>query len=169
MGAGWKSRKLTLIIRDVVAEPVITTPDPRRTSNLPAQLTSVIEHDREIEAGCDLLRQPSTRVLTLTGPPGIGKTRLSIQIAAAMQNLFTDGAWFVPLAAISDPALIPSGIAHVLVYASCPAMQWSTRCRSTCETNRHCSCWTTLSIRTDQRQPRCGAVHRTRAGRQTRL
>ena len=93
---------------------------PPRTSSLPAQLTNVIGRDREVATGCELLRQPSTRVLTFTGPPGIGKTRLSIQIAAAMQNQFADGVWFISLATVSDPALIPSSIGHVLGVRELP-------------------------------------------------
>ena len=99
----------------------VPTPDPtRRTSSLPAQLTHVIGRDDEIKVGCNLLLQSSIRVLTLTGPPGIGKTRLSIQIATAMQHQFSEGVWFVSLAALRDPALMPSSIAHVLGVRELP-------------------------------------------------
>src|SRR5262249_1452826 len=54
------------------------------------------------------------RLVTLTGPGGTGKTRLSIEVARQVQDTFTDGAWFVPLEAISDPELVPPAIARVL-------------------------------------------------------
>lgn len=95
----------------------------RQISNLPAQLTNLIGRDQEIERACNLLRQPSTRVLTLTGPPGIGKTRLSIQIAAVERSGYADGVWFVPLAAVSNGAQIVSGVAQVLGVRELPGRQ----------------------------------------------
>src|SRR5207237_9986323 len=54
------------------------------------------------------------RLLTLTGPPGIGKTRLSLQVAEELLNDFESGVYFVELAPISDPGLLPPTIAHAL-------------------------------------------------------
>jgi predicted ATPase/class 3 adenylate cyclase len=79
--------------------------------DLPAQLTSFVGR-AETAAASELLEQ--TRLLTLTGPGGTGKTRLSIALATAARARFPGGAWFVPLAAISDPDLIGSAIAGVL-------------------------------------------------------
>jgi predicted ATPase/class 3 adenylate cyclase len=76
--------------------------------NLPTQLTSFVGR-AEVEAAIPLLDR--TRLLTLTGPGGTGKTRLSIALATAVRDRFRDGAWFVALAAISDPELIGSAIA----------------------------------------------------------
>jgi len=81
-------------------------------NNLPTQLTTFIGREREIAQGLDLLR--GTRLLTLTGPGGTGKTRLSLQLAAEAAGDFSDGAFWVPLAPISDPELVPSTIAHGL-------------------------------------------------------
>jgi len=82
--------------------------------NLPVQLTPVIGREREIVSLIGLLRQPDARLLTLTGPGGTGKTRLALQAAAEVVEEFPDGVWFVPLAAIRDPALVPSTIAEAL-------------------------------------------------------
>src|SRR5207244_13232460 len=71
-----------------------------------------IGRDGDIAQGLRLLDR--TRLLTLTGPGGTGKTRLSLQLAAEAADRFPDGAFWVPLAPISDPDLVPSTIAHAL-------------------------------------------------------
>ncbi len=81
-------------------------------NNLPQQVTSFIGREQvlgEVEA---LLR--GTRLLTLFGAGGIGKTRLSLQIAAAVLDHYPDGVWFVELAPVSDPRLVPQAVASVL-------------------------------------------------------
>ena len=84
----------------------------RTPNNLPQQVTTFIGRDGDIVKGLGLL--DGTRLLTLTGPGGTGKTRLSLQLAAEAAASFPDGAFWVPLAPISDPALVPSTIAHAL-------------------------------------------------------
>jgi predicted ATPase/class 3 adenylate cyclase len=81
-------------------------------NNLPTQLTSFIGRAAEVEAAKRLLQK--TRLLTLTGPGGIGKTRLSLQIAAESARDFPGGVYFVPLSAVRDPELIGSTIAQVI-------------------------------------------------------
>ena len=84
----------------------------RTPNNLPTQVSTFIGREKEIAEGLRLLR--GTRLLTLTGPGGTGKTRLSLQLAAESAESFPDGAFWVPLAPISDPELVPSTIAHSL-------------------------------------------------------
>ena len=84
-----------------------------RFYNLPAQLTSLIGREQEIRAVCSLLRQPEVRLVTLTGPGGVGKTRLALQVAADLLDEFADGICFVPLAPISDPDLVPPTVAQM--------------------------------------------------------
>jgi predicted ATPase/DNA-binding CsgD family transcriptional regulator len=79
--------------------------------NLPAQLTSFVGREHEIAEVKRLLG--TTRLLTLTGPPGTGKTRLGLRVAAEVLNEFADGVYFVELAPISDPALVASTIAQL--------------------------------------------------------
>jgi predicted ATPase/class 3 adenylate cyclase len=81
-------------------------------NNLPTQLTSFIGRSADVDEGKRLLQK--ARLLTLVGPGGIGKTRLSLQIAADMVDEFQDGVYFVPLSAVSDADLVPSAIAQVL-------------------------------------------------------
>jgi predicted ATPase/class 3 adenylate cyclase len=81
-------------------------------NNLPTQLTSFIGRGAEVAEAKRLLQ--NTRLLTLTGPGGIGKTRLSLQIAAESARDFPGGVYFVPLSAVRDPDLIASAVAQVL-------------------------------------------------------
>jgi predicted ATPase/class 3 adenylate cyclase len=81
-------------------------------NNLPTQMTSFIGRDDQVRDAKALLAK--SRLLTLTGPGGTGKTRLSLQIAADVLDRFPDGVYFVPLAAIHDPDLVPSAIAQAL-------------------------------------------------------
>jgi predicted ATPase/class 3 adenylate cyclase len=80
-------------------------------NNLPAQLTSFVGR---AEVGDAVALLDHTRLLTLTGPGGTGKTRLSLAVAAEIAHRFPGGVWFVPLAAITDPDLVASTIAGTL-------------------------------------------------------
>ncbi len=81
-------------------------------NNLPVQLTSFIGREQEMAEVKDLLT--TTHLLTLTGPGGTGKTRLSLQVAAEVLDVFPDGAWLVELAPLADPALLPQAVASTL-------------------------------------------------------
>jgi predicted ATPase/class 3 adenylate cyclase len=85
-----------------------------RPNNLPAQPTPLVGREREAAAAVALLGRDDVRLLTLTGPGGTGKTRLGLQVAADLLEAFPDGCWFVDLAPLADPALVPSAIASVL-------------------------------------------------------
>ncbi|HEY8871104.1 MAG TPA: hypothetical protein VIM30_17175 [Candidatus Limnocylindrales bacterium] len=86
--------------------PVLRTLDAH-PNNLPVQLTSFVGRE-EVDQARELLA--GSRLLTLTGPGGTGKTRLALQLAAEMLDDFPDGVYFVPLDAVFDPELIPSAI-----------------------------------------------------------
>ncbi|HYP41890.1 MAG TPA: helix-turn-helix domain-containing protein, partial [Chloroflexia bacterium] len=88
--------------------------------HLPASPTSFIGREREVAALLDRLRSEGVRLLTLTGPPGIGKTRLSVAVAAGLRGEFQDGVWFVPLAPLTDPELVVPTIATVLGLKESP-------------------------------------------------
>ena len=81
-------------------------------TNLPVQLTSFIGREKEIDQAKQLLS--TTHLLTLAGAGGVGKTRLALQLGAALLESFKDGVWLVELAPISDPSLVAQAIAQVM-------------------------------------------------------
>lgn len=101
-------RIFQLIIEGLPAEfpPIRSLETP---TNLPAQRTSFIGRQREVARVKELLIGPG--LLTLTGPGGSGKTRLALQAARELLEEYSDGVFFVELAPITDPRLIPSSIA----------------------------------------------------------
>jgi predicted ATPase/transcriptional regulator with XRE-family HTH domain len=101
----------------------------RRT--LPTPLTSLINREHELHALTELIRNPAVRIVTLLGPPGIGKTRLALQIASVFHDQFRDGVWFVSLAPVRDAGLVLPTIAHVLGmrYIDQPALSSAIHAR----------------------------------------
>jgi predicted ATPase/transcriptional regulator with XRE-family HTH domain len=98
----------------VHATPPTLAP-PRAPGNLPAPLTKLVGRKHELSDLKKLLRQDGVRLVTLTGPPGAGKTRLSIALASAMTPAeFCDGIYFVRLESVADPDLVPHAIARTL-------------------------------------------------------
>ena len=93
--------------------PPLATLDAR-PNNLPVQPTAFIGRDDTIVALTGLLRGSDARLVTLTGPGGIGKTRLAVRVAADVIDDFPDGVWFVPLAAVAASDAVPAAVAAVL-------------------------------------------------------
>src|SRR5439155_23623894 len=87
-------------------------------NNLPLQLTSFVGREREI--GEVRERLATTRLLTLTGTGGCGKTRLALQVAADIVDAHSDGVWLVELAPLADPALVPQAVASALGVSQVP-------------------------------------------------
>ncbi|HEY3079371.1 MAG TPA: tetratricopeptide repeat protein [Chloroflexota bacterium] len=85
-----------------------------RPNNLPAQPTPLIGRERAAAGALERLRRADTRLLTLTGPGGIGKTRLALQIAADGLDDFEDGVFLIRLESIRDPGLLTTAVAQVL-------------------------------------------------------
>jgi predicted ATPase len=93
--------------------PPLRTLDTYR-NNLPLQPTPLVGREKEVSEVCDLLRGTETRLLTLTGPGGTGKTRLALQAAADLLDDFPDGTFFTPLATLTEAGLFLSTVAETL-------------------------------------------------------
>jgi predicted ATPase/class 3 adenylate cyclase/DNA-binding CsgD family transcriptional regulator len=103
-----------LVTLDFPADfPPLKTLDTH-TQNLPIQLTPLIGREQQVAATQHLLQRQDVRLLTLTGPGGTGKTRLGLQVAAELSEVFSNGVFFVNLAPLSDPELVVPTIAQLL-------------------------------------------------------
>ena len=106
------------LARDLAAvrDRLATAPRPSepRPNNLPVQRTAFIGREHEATALRQLLNRVDVQLVTLTGPGGIGKTRLALQVANQAAAEFPGGICFVPLSVVSDSALIASAIAQAL-------------------------------------------------------
>lgn len=89
-------------------------PEVPISPSLPVPTTSLVGRAREIENVRSLLSRPDVRLLTLTGAPGVGKTRLAREAVATMPALFGDGVCFVDLSSLSDPDLVLVAVAHAM-------------------------------------------------------
>ena len=91
-----------------------------RAHNLPVNLTSFVGRQRELGDLNSHLSRAEVRLVTLTGPPGVGKTRLATQYASEYAFRYPDGVWLVELAAVTDPTLVAQQILDTLRYTSKP-------------------------------------------------
>jgi predicted ATPase len=109
-----------------IAGVPVDFPPPRtlegRATNLPAQPTPLLGRDRELGAVKTLLLGEDTKMVTLTGPGGTGKTRLGLQVAADLVDAFPDGVYGVLLAPITSPDLVPLELARTLGIEETPTL-----------------------------------------------
>jgi predicted ATPase/DNA-binding SARP family transcriptional activator len=99
-------------ISDIPVQPLPATPPPAHRA--PELTFPLFGRDAAIAAVSALLTEPQARLVTLTGPGGIGKTCLALAVAAQMRDQFADGVCFVPLADLANAALIPESVATAL-------------------------------------------------------
>jgi len=107
--------------------------DELGTGSLPLPLTTLIGRDADVQTLQDWLANPATRLITITGPGGVGKTRLALEIAHANAAERAARVVFVPLAATRTPVFVASAIAEALGLSSVTAMELPKRARAACE------------------------------------
>ena len=92
-------------------------PSPARARGhrpLPVSTTSLLGRERAVDEVAGLLERPEVRLVTLTGPGGVGKTRLAVAVGERLRDQFDAGTVFVPLAAVTQPAKVLDGIARAV-------------------------------------------------------
>jgi predicted ATPase/class 3 adenylate cyclase len=99
--------------------PVLAT-GVTHPNNLPVEMTSFVGREKEIAELIRMLGNRSTRLVTVTGAGGMGKTRLALQAADGMLDLYVDGVWLVELVSLSDPILVPQAVAQTLNIRELP-------------------------------------------------
>jgi hypothetical protein len=113
-----RRRQEQILLQDAALEVPDPTPPPRPQHHLPAQRTSFVGRRLELAELQGLLQ--TRRLVCVTGPPGSGKTRLAVQVAASLLEAFPHGAWFVSLAEVADPELVRSAVATALAVPELP-------------------------------------------------
>jgi predicted ATPase len=117
--------ELAQLVRDdlalLLSERFMTPPaahdpreEPSRSRSLPLPPTSLLGREIDVAQVAKLIETPDVRLVTLTGPGGIGKTRLAIAAAEALQDRYDHGAVFVPLASVSNPELVLPRVANAI-------------------------------------------------------
>jgi predicted ATPase len=91
-----------------------------RPNNLPVQLTQFIGRQDDVQAVRALIERPEVRLVTITGPGGMGKTRLALQVGADLLDAFRDGVFVVTLDTLTDATLVPAAIARVFGLRESP-------------------------------------------------
>lgn len=125
-----KRALLTAAARPLAAVSLVPPLADTPPHNLPTPLTPLIGRERESHAAADLLSHAETRLLTLTGPGGAGKTRLAIQVATDLLDRFDDGVCFVDLSSLRDSAMVMPALAQALALREDPTAPLASRLRS---------------------------------------
>ena len=107
-------RDPTLLVEQPAASPRQTQDPGVRPSNLPRPVTRLVGREDELHALSGLMAVPDVRLVTLTGPGGVGKTRLLLELAARHEQSYADGVAFVRLEHVTDPALVAAEIASAI-------------------------------------------------------
>ncbi|HEU6445828.1 MAG TPA: BTAD domain-containing putative transcriptional regulator, partial [Gaiellaceae bacterium] len=108
-------RRILLQVPELMLEP------PEPPSNLPGRLTTFVGRSRELQEVIELVE--ASRLATLTGPGGVGKTRLAVEAAQRLRPRFPGGVWWIDLASVTDPGLVADEAARVLGLTVMPGQE----------------------------------------------
>lgn len=117
------SAETTALYQEIKGAESDLKPTAARLTNVPIPFTSFVGRQREIKEIKDILAQ--RRLVTLTGAGGSGKTRLGIEVASGLVGEYEDGVWWIELAALTDPGLVPQAVAKALALREVPNQPWS--------------------------------------------
>ena len=106
-------------------------------------LTSFVGRTAAVSKVAGLLEEH--RLVTVTGPGGVGKDRLAAEVAGQVAGRFAEGAWLVELAAVADPAQVPAVVAAGLGVRELPGVPAAEARPGCCPGSRYCWCWITVS------------------------
>jgi non-specific serine/threonine protein kinase len=110
-------RDETTVVREEKTVREVPSPTPSRTHhNLPVQTTPFVGREPELNELAKLMADPRTRLISILGSGGMGKTRLALEIAEAHKVNYTDGTYFISLAPISDPDLVVTTVAEIIGF-----------------------------------------------------
>jgi predicted ATPase/DNA-binding SARP family transcriptional activator len=120
-GAELQRLQQAILKQDVSLEPVLAPPEAERPRiEVPVPLTRLLGRESELAAASQILLDDETRLLTITGPGGIGKTRLSLELARSASASFADGVVFVPLEHARDAATAAAALCERLALTASP-------------------------------------------------
>ena len=108
------SHPLSVSIPSTRSEALCSTPKAEPMWKVPTSFRPLLGREQDVAAICALLSRPEVCLMTLLGTGGVGKTRLSLEVATQMRDAFADGVCFVPLAPVGDPARVLGAIAQAL-------------------------------------------------------
>jgi predicted ATPase len=110
------TRELHSHLETLASQMLQAAPPPRRAaaegSKLPVSRTPLIGRETAVALATQVTRRPAARLITFTGPGGIGKTRLALEVVSTLRDEFPGGVYFAPLGTITDPGLVPQAVAQ---------------------------------------------------------
>ena len=116
------AEETTALYEQIRAGTLPPTQPASQRQHLPTPMTPLLGRETELQEITELLTRPALRLLTFTGPGGMGKTRLALAVATQLADRFADGAAFVPLAGVTDPALVVPAIMQSLEVTDVPSV-----------------------------------------------
>ena len=119
-GPALRAIEMQILSQDAAVAQAEIQPRPRSRTNLPTPVEPLIGRREEMSKGLEQLASEDTRLLTLWGPGGSGKTRLALELGTAALDRYRDGVWIAALAPIRDPSLVVPEVAQVLEIDASP-------------------------------------------------